>query len=133
MQELIVDASAIIAVLLNEPEKATIIESTTNSILLSPPCLPWELGNAFSLALKRSRLNFLQVQKAIEIFQSIPIRYGNVDLISSLQLAGEYNLYAYDAYYLQCAKSFKKPLLTLDRKMTRVAVALKIELLEIQL
>lgn len=132
MSELIVDASAVMAVLLNEPERPAIITQTTGKVLISPQCLPWEIGNAFSLALKRSRINLSQTLKALKIFQSIPIRYGNIDLIESLQLASEYNIYAYDAYYLQCAKQFQRSLLTLDRKMQKISEKLGIKIVEIK-
>lgn len=49
---------------------------------------------------------------------------------SALEIALEYNIYAYDAYFLQCAKSLSHPLLSLDKKMNEVAIDLKILLLE---
>ncbi len=41
----------------------------------------------------------------------------------------EFNIYAYDAYFIQTAKSLSCPLLTLDKKMKHVACELDIEVL----
>jgi predicted nucleic acid-binding protein len=40
-------------------------------------------------------------------------------------------MYAYDAYFLDCAKRYKSPLLTLDQKLKAAAKILKIEVLEV--
>jgi len=50
-----VDTSAIIAVIAGEPEKARLIELTKDAIIVAPPSVKWEVGNAFSAMLKRSR------------------------------------------------------------------------------
>jgi len=50
--------------------------------------------------------------------------------MSLLTLAIQFNIYAYDAYFLQCAKSLSRPLFTLDKQMKQVATELNIELLE---
>jgi predicted nucleic acid-binding protein len=54
----------------------------------------------------------------------------SVDVQASLQIALEHNIYAYDAYFLQCARAFAHPLLTLDHRMQQVADQLGIKLLE---
>jgi len=61
---------------------------------------------------------------------SIPVRLVSVDIGQALKLALEYNIYAYDAFFLQCAKQLSCPLLTLDKKMKQVASDLKIVVLE---
>ena len=66
-------------------------------------------------------------QKATSV---IPVRLINVDVQSALKLAIECNIYAYDAYFLQCAKTLSQPLLTLDNRMKQIAAGLNIEVLE---
>ena len=44
--------------------------------------------------------------------------------------AVKFNIYAYDAYFLECANSLRSPLLTLDRGMKRIAEEMGIALLE---
>ena len=40
------------------------------------------------------------------------------------------DIYAYDAYFLDCAVRHKAPLLTLDRKLKTAAQNLNVEILE---
>ncbi len=40
-------------------------------------------------------------------------------------------MYAYDAYFIDCAARQKSPLLTLDRKLRRAARELNVEVLEV--
>jgi len=53
-----------------------------------------------------------------------------VDICAALKIAAEQNIYAYDAYFLQCARVYSLPLLTLDKRMKQVAVELGIQVLE---
>ncbi len=41
------------------------------------------------------------------------------------------NMYAYDAYFLDCAIRHKAPLLTLDQKLKKAAMNLNVETMEI--
>ena len=41
--------SALIAVIVGEPERLRIIEFTTGNTLIGPGSIPWEIGNAFWL------------------------------------------------------------------------------------
>ena len=69
----------------------------------------------------------LSAQKAASV---IPVRMINIDVLSALRLAIDCNIYAYDAYFLYCAKSLSHPLITLDKRMKQVAAKLNIEVLE---
>jgi len=60
----------------------------------------------------------------------IPVKLISIDIHQALKLAIEFNIYAYDAYFLQCAKSMSYPVITLDKKMKQVARQLNIEVLE---
>lgn len=120
-KEIIVDASVVLAVILNEPEKKQIIGITQGRDLVSPGCLKWEIGNAFSAMLKRKRLNREQIQKALDTFSLIPIKEVEVNLSDALRLCGTHSIYAYDAYYMVVSKRLSRPLLTLDDRMSVVA------------
>ena len=80
---------------------------------------------------KQNRLPIDEAKKGIKIFESIPIRYIQVDFLRAITIAKQTNMYAYDAYFLDCAIRIKAPLLTLDRKLQTAAKELKIELLEV--
>ena len=118
---IIADASIVLAVLLEEPEKANIIEATKGLEIKAPLCLRWEIGNALSAMAKRNRLKKSEIQKVISIFEVLPIQEVETDLSDSLEIALRNKIYAYDAYYLSVAKKHKIELLSLDRQMIEVA------------
>lgn len=124
----VIDTSAIIAVLLSEPERDLLVRATRGAELLAPASVHWEIGNALSAGLKRRRLTLAQGQRALTAYAAIPIRFVDVDLALSLELAAEHALYAYDAYLLTCALQQRAPLLTLDAGLVRTANTLGIDL-----
>jgi predicted nucleic acid-binding protein len=126
-----VDTSVIIAVIADEPEKAKLIELTKGSSIVLPPSVKWELGNAFSAMMKRSRVNLEQAIEAIQIYQEISMEVVEVDLMAAVRLAGKHNIYAYDAYILQCAIENDIPLITLDKELTEIARKENVQVIEV--
>ena len=124
-----VDASVIMAVVTNEPSKASIVGSTRDTTLISPGSLPWEIGSALSSLFKRGRLNLEQAKEALNSYREIPIRLVDIDLDNAVGLAYQSNIYAYDAYILLCASTYKTPLLTLDKRMINLAKSKGLQLL----
>ncbi|MFT3890436.1 MAG: type II toxin-antitoxin system VapC family toxin [Anaerolineales bacterium] len=129
--EIVVDASILIAVIANEAEKDKLVALTKETELIAPLSVHWEMGNAFSSLLKRKRVTIEQALQAIEIYLQIPVRFVEVELTDSLELANEFGIYAYDAYLLRCAEKYRLPLLTLDSKLIQVAKEKKIQVLEV--
>jgi len=129
--DIVVDASAILAVIVNEPERDRVVKITTGHNLVAPGSIPWEIGNAFSSMLKQHRLSIDGAKRGLSIFESIPIRYLAVDMDHAISIAHANNLYAYDAYFLDCAARHAAPLLTLDQPLKRVANKIGIETLEV--
>lgn len=125
------DASVVLAIVLDEPEKSGIVSVTRGTVLLAPGCLSWEIGNAFSAMLKRNRLTKAEVLKGLEVYAKIPVQSLNVNWKMALQLCDKHNIYAYDAYYLEVAIRGLVPLLTLDSRMAQVADIEGIKLREI--
>ena len=72
-----------------------------------------------------------EAEKGLSIFKGIPIRFIHPDFVKALQLSKQANIYAYDAYFLDCAIRHKAPLLTLDRKLMVSAQNLNVETLEV--
>lgn len=131
MMDIVIDTSALVAVIVGEPEKEQIVNLTSGHTLIGPGSIPWEVGNAFSAMLKQNRLTLDEANKGIAIFQGIPVRYSRPDIASALTLAKQSNLYAYDAYFLECAIRHNAPLLTLDRQLMKTAKNLGIATWEV--
>lgn len=125
------DTSALVSVIVGEPERERIVELTKGNTLIGPGSIPLEIGNAFSAMFKQNRLTLAEAEKGISIFTSIPLRYIEPDFPNVLQLSKQVNMYAYDAYFLDCAIRHKAPLLTLDRKLMTSAINLNVEILEV--
>lgn len=130
--EVIIDTSVLIAVITNEDEKEKLVALTTDAELIAPLSVHWEIGNAFSSLLKRKRVTLDEALQAIEIYLQIPVRFVEVELSESLEVASELGLYAYDAYLLQCALKYRLPLLTLDSKLAQAAREKRIQVLEVE-
>jgi predicted nucleic acid-binding protein len=129
--DIVIDTSALIAVIVGEPERAKIIEITSGNTLIGPGSIPWEVGNAFSAMFKQKKLSLAEAEKGISIFNSIPIRYIECDFINTLNISRQAAIYAYDAYFLDCAARQKAPLLTLDRKLKASAHDFNIKTVEV--
>lgn len=129
--EITVDASVIIAVVLNEESKSQLVDGTRGAELLSPPTLYWEVGNALSALFKRRRIDLAQARGALRSLEDIAIRLADVDVEASITLAYEQSIYAYDAYVLECARRYRTPLLSLDGPQCEVARKLGIQTLDV--
>lgn len=71
------------------------------------------------------------VQKAIEIHHQIPIEFVDVELDKALEIAARLNIYAYDAYVIQCAIQTGAPLLSLDHALLQNAKSTNLTVLEV--
>ncbi len=130
--KIIADTNTFLAVALNEPEKEWLIEVTDGHDLIAPSVLPYEIGNALSSMVRRKVVSEGQLAAAWDAAAAVPVELATIDTRSALLLAGHFRIYAYDAYFLQCALDARSPLLTLDGGMKSVAKQLDIKLLEIQ-
>jgi len=129
--KIVIDTSALIAVIVDEPEKAGLIELTIGATIVVPPSVPWEVGNAFSAMLKHSRLTVGQAVEAIDVYHSISLQIIEINLQDAIRLAGKYNIYAYDAYILQCAVQYELPLISLDNDLIEIAKHENIQVIEV--
>lgn len=99
--------------------------------MTDPESIRWEMGNAFSAMFRKARISLRLAQQAMSVFESIPVRYVDVDFKHTLQLAHENKICAYDAYFLDCALRHRVPLPSLDGLMVAKAKALGIKIMEI--
>ena len=127
-----IDTSALIAVIGNEDSKQRIIEITEGYSLCAPKSVHWEVGNAFSAMFKRQKTTLELAQQALAIYQSIPIKYIDVPLEKTLDISESQNMYAYDAYLIQCAQQTSTSLLTLDNGLKNIAEKMGVSVLEVK-
>ena len=129
--DIVIDTSALLAVIVAEPERDRIVELTSGHTLIGPGSIPWEIGNAFSAMLKQRRVGLVEAQQGMKIFHAIPLRFVRVDLNNAISIANQIKVYAYDAYFLDCAIRQATPLLTLDSGLKRAALKLSIKFMEV--
>ena len=131
IMELVVDTSALLAVIVGESERDRIIEMAAGCSLIGPASIPWEVGNAFSAMLKKKMIEIDTALKGMAVFEGIRIRYVNTDFTRVLRISAENKIYAYDAYVLECALQRNAPILTLDRRLRNTAASIGIVVWEI--
>ena len=119
--DIIIDSSCIIAVLLGEEESSKVREMTKGTRLNSAVCLPYEIGNSLSAAVKRHRISSDDAVLAYKEFLRIPVRLIEPDISKAVKIAAQESQNAYDAYYIACAIDMSIPLYTLDNGMIDIA------------
>ena len=129
--QLTIDTSAILSVLLNEPSKSNLIKNTQGAELITPKSLDAEIGNANSAMFKRSRIDLETATELLSIYKTIPVERQELRLVKAIEISNEFNIYAYDAYMLDCAIQFNAPLLSLDQKLIEIAVLMNIPVIEV--
>lgn len=127
---IITDTNIFLASVLEEPEKERIVALTSGHELVAPEVLFYEIGNALSALAKKAVLDADEVNIVWEMVQQIPVQLIAVNIDSALRTAIAHRIYAYDAYFLECAMRMRAPILTLDKKMKLVAEELGIQILE---
>lgn len=103
---------------------------TSGCDVISPAVLPYEIGNALTALIKRRKLSKEEALAIFDITQQIPLKLFAVDIKKALTIAMQFNIYAYDAYFIQSALSLLCPIITLDKRMKEVAKAIGITVLE---
>lgn len=81
--------------------------------------------------MKRHLLNPDEVTEAWDNTQLIQVELRRTNIREALKIASKFNIYAYDAYYLECASNLKLPLMTLDRRLMEVARKIQIKIIEV--
>lgn len=128
---IVIDTSALIAVITNEPHKKAIVNITQGIDLIAPTSIPCEIANAFSAMFKQKRISLKDSLKCVEEYMKIPIRFFDLDLKKSIEISFKHNIYAYDALLISCCLSNDAPLLTLDMKLLEKAKEAGVKTLEV--
>ena len=99
------------------------------------PVVPWlwfyEIGNALTIAARRKRVVFEQVEEFLRLLEQMPIDVDEPDRATALRLpylCREHNLTTYDAAYLELATRLQLPLATCDNALIRAAADVGVQL-----
>ena len=125
---IVTDTSALIAVAADEATKPRLIAATRGADLVAPESIPAEVGNALSSMLKRKRITRGDADRVLAAYHTIPVQLVPFNLGRALDIAHQSDIYAYDAYVLDCALAGNAPLLSLDRGQREAARQLGITL-----
>lgn len=112
----VVDASAVAAVLFDEPEAAPLIASVSGQ-LVAPGLLRYELASVCVTKLIRHPGRAREIHARYRLLERLDIRYLEPEWGNLPGLARRWALTAYDAAYLQLALMLEAPLLTLDARL----------------
>lgn len=117
----VVDASALGAIAFGEPEGEAVAAMLSNSLLVAPLLLWFELSNICLKKIGKQPDQKDRLLKAFQLAQRLPIEMTAVDYIQVINLADEKNLTTYDANYLWIAQKLGGDLVTLDLKLRKAA------------
>jgi predicted nucleic acid-binding protein len=116
MSATVVDASALAAVLFDEPEAEPVLASISGT-LIAPRLLPYELASVCTTKLLRRPADAHIIHARYALFAELDIELAEPDWATLAELAIQCALSAYDAAYLQLALRERVPLITLDSRL----------------
>ena len=116
MRVSVVDASALAAVLFDEPEAAPIVASLTGK-LIAPVLLRCELASICTVKTLRAPDRSEEILARYRLLGDLALDYVEPDWDHLPLLARRWALSAYDAAYLQLALASNAPLVTLDARL----------------
>ena len=129
--EIVIDTSAIIAAIADEPDGDNVINLTENAILVCPSAILFEIPNAITRMIRKKVIDKDKMSQLLKSFQKIPIKLFENNPEDVLEIGWEYKIYAYDAFFLDTAKNLNLPLLTLDDGIESVGKKLGIKILSL--
>lgn len=116
MPATVVDASALAAVLFDEPEAAPILASVSGT-LIAPTLLRYELASVCTVKCIRHPERAEEIDARHRLLGSLALDLFEPDWDDLPALARRWHLSAYDAAYLQLALARNAPLVTLDARL----------------
>jgi predicted nucleic acid-binding protein len=116
MRATVIDASAVAAVLFDEPEAAPVAASVSGR-LVAPGLLRYEVASVCTTKLIRNPARANEVHARYRLLDQLAIHYAEPDWHLLPVLAQRWALSAYDAAYLQLALVLNASLVTLDARL----------------
>lgn len=113
----VVDASAVAAVLFNEPGADDVAERLSRGRLVATSLLPYEVANVCVNKIARYPTQEAALLEAFSMLGALGIEIVTVPFDAIVRLACAVGLTAYDASYLWLASHLQSDLVTLDRAL----------------
>jgi predicted nucleic acid-binding protein len=123
MADKVVDASALGALLFNEPEDEMVVAKLRGARLHAPTLLTYELANICWKKIRRGE-GAEQILEKLAVLDSLDIQYHDVPAVAAAALALSTGLTGYDASYLWLARELGAVLVTLDAKLQAASALL---------
>jgi len=121
--KIVVDASALAAVLFGEPEAPKVAEQLGDSALAAPTLFSYEIANICWKKLRRHPEKRATLLEAYSLLSRMEIEEVEVSVPEALLLADQENLTVYDASYLWLSRKLGLELVTLDGDLNAAAAA----------
>lgn len=121
----VVDASAVGALLFDEPDGARVAERLAGASLAAPSLLGFEVANICLTKMRRHPGMRSALITAYGMLARMEIDTVEVDHAETLLLAERTALTVYDASYLWLAETFGGGLITLDKQLAAAHAALR--------
>ena len=113
----VLDASALGAVVFNEPAASQVVGELTDCDMASPALLWYEMASIALKKIKASPSGKDQMVQALSFAYQLDVKTVEVNPTEVVQLAFETGLSTYDASYLWLANTLSASLVTLDRSL----------------
>lgn len=119
----VVDASALAAIVFNEPMAADVTDRLANRQLVAPRLLAYELLNTAAKKIRRYPDQSDAIRAAVvrALSEDLAIYWSDVEPAAVLELAETTGLTAYDASYLWLVRYLDAELVTLDAELASAA------------
>jgi predicted nucleic acid-binding protein len=117
----VVDASAVAAIMFDEPEAAEVAAALADETLLAPALLDAELTSVAVKKARRQPHRAAEIAVCLQAALHLPVSRIAVPGGAVFLLARETGLTAYDASYLWLARSRDCGLVTLDVRLARLS------------
>jgi predicted nucleic acid-binding protein len=120
-ESVVVDTSAIAAVLFGEPTGPEMASRLEQRALFAPTLIRYELAN---VCLKKERMApqlHLELLSALRLYSRLGVQEVQVPTDGLVRIARETGLTAYDAAYLWLARTLGLDLVTLDSRLLAIS------------
>lgn len=118
---ILVDASALIEVLLGSSKGAELESILTREELVAPELLDVEVASGLARLERASILTPEDADRAIARLEALPLERIGHRLLARDAFRRRHSIRVTDAFYVSCAHFLNAPILTLDQRLIRAA------------